>query len=120
MRRDTLKKMLSLSVLLVILLTGVGYAGIDDGLIAYYPFNGNANDESGNGNDGIANGVVLTEDRFGNPNNAYDFDGVSSVVDLGNQFGFQPNDAFSVCAWVNASTSDRDMGIVSVHPETAL
>ncbi len=39
-----------------------------DGLITYYPFNGNANDASGNGNDGVVHGATLTEDRFGNPN----------------------------------------------------
>ena len=27
-------------------------------LIAYYPFNGNANDETGNGNDGTENGNI--------------------------------------------------------------
>lgn len=30
-------------------------AGLSDGLVAYYPFNGNANDESGNGNNGTVN-----------------------------------------------------------------
>ena len=44
-----------------------------NGLVGYWPFNGNANDESGNGNDGIVNGPVLTDDRFGNPNSAYEF-----------------------------------------------
>jgi len=43
------------------------------GLIAYYPFNGNANDESGNGYNGMVNGATLTTDRFGNPNKAYYF-----------------------------------------------
>ncbi len=37
------------------------------------PFNGNANDESGNGNNGTNNGASLTEDRFGNANSAYYF-----------------------------------------------
>ena len=32
---------------------------LNNGLVAYYPFNGNANDESGNGNDGIVNGASL-------------------------------------------------------------
>jgi hypothetical protein len=41
-----------------------------DSLVAYYPFNGNANDESGNGNNGTMNGATLTTDRFGNPNKA--------------------------------------------------
>ena len=43
--------------------------------VASYPFNGNANDVSGNGNNGILAGEsknpVLTADRFGNPNSAY-------------------------------------------------
>jgi hypothetical protein len=46
-----------------------------EGLIAYYPFNGNANDESGNGNNGTINGATLTSDRFSSPNKAYDFVG---------------------------------------------
>jgi hypothetical protein len=50
-------------------------ADLDEGLVAYYPFNGNANDESDNGNDGIVNGATLTQDRFGNSVSAYSFDG---------------------------------------------
>ena len=48
-------------------------ADITTGLVAYYPFNGNANDESGNGNNGTVNGATLTTDRFGNANSAYSF-----------------------------------------------
>jgi hypothetical protein len=44
-----------------------------DGLVGYWPFNGNANDESGNGNHGTVNGAKLTTDRFGNANKAYSF-----------------------------------------------
>ena len=43
------------------------------GLVAYYPFNGDANDESGNGLNGVVNGAILTTDRFGNSNSAYSF-----------------------------------------------
>ena len=46
-----------------------------NGLVGYWPFNGNANDESGNGNNGTVNGATLTADRFGNANKAYNFDG---------------------------------------------
>jgi hypothetical protein len=46
-----------------------------DGLAGWWPFNGNANDESGNGNDGVVNGATLAEDRFGNAGSAYSFDG---------------------------------------------
>ena len=46
-----------------------------NGLIGWWPFNGNANDESGNGNNGTVNGAFLTTDRFGQPGKAYSFDG---------------------------------------------
>ncbi len=49
------------------------------GLVGYWPFNGNANDMSGNGNHGIleceSNNPQLTTDRFGNANSAYEFGG---------------------------------------------
>ena len=48
---------------------------LESGLVAYYPFNGNANDESGNGNDGEVNGATLAEDRNGDSGKAYSFDG---------------------------------------------
>jgi hypothetical protein len=53
------------------------------GLVAYYPFNGNANDESGNGNDGTVNEAVLTEDRFGQANSSYYFDGINDFINIG-------------------------------------
>jgi hypothetical protein len=43
------------------------------GLVGWWPFNGNANDESGNGNNGTVNGATLTIDRSGNANSAYSF-----------------------------------------------
>jgi hypothetical protein len=51
-----------------------------NGLVAWYPFTGNANDESGNGNNGTVNGATLTTDRFGNANKAYSFDGVDDYI----------------------------------------
>ena len=50
------------------------------GLVAYYPFSGNANDASGNGNDGTPQGAVPTADRFGNSNSAYAFDGANDYI----------------------------------------
>jgi len=50
-----------------------------NGLVGWWPFNGNANDESGNGHNGIINGgITLTSDRFGNTNKAYYFNGNTS------------------------------------------
>jgi hypothetical protein len=50
--------------------------------VAYYPFDGNANDESGNGRNGTVNGATLIPDRFGRPNSAYAFDGISNSITL--------------------------------------
>jgi uncharacterized protein (TIGR02145 family) len=62
-----------------------GKLKISTGLIAFYPFNGNANDESGNGNNGTVNGAALTNDRFGNENKAYMFDGTSNFISVNSQ-----------------------------------
>jgi hypothetical protein len=51
-----------------------------EGLVAWYPFNGNANDASGNGHHGIVSNANLVADRFGNPNSAYDFNGKNPFI----------------------------------------
>lgn len=51
------------------------------GLLAYYPFNGNADDTSGKGNNGTAVDVTAIADRFGNSNAAYSFNGKSSNIE---------------------------------------
>ena len=51
-----------------------------NGLVGWWPFNGNANDESGNGNNGTVNGAILTNDRFGVVNKAYSFDGIDEYI----------------------------------------
>jgi hypothetical protein len=53
-----------------------------NGLVGWWPFNGNANDESGNGNDGTVNGATSTIDRFNNLNNAYQFNGINNYINI--------------------------------------
>jgi hypothetical protein len=48
---------------------------VTNGLIAYYPFDGNANDASGNGLNGTVFNATLAPDRFGNGASAYSFTG---------------------------------------------
>jgi hypothetical protein len=73
-----------------------------NGLVGWWPFNGNANDESGNGNDGVVNGATLTEDRFGNAASAYSFDGIDNNIVLGNieYVNTGAPGEFSVSMWV--------------------
>jgi hypothetical protein len=54
-----------------------------NGLVGWYPFNGNANDESNKGTNGTLNAVTSVADRFGFANKAYYFNGTSSIIDLG-------------------------------------
>src|SRR5450432_4011795 len=73
---------------------------LNNGLIAYYPFNGNANDATGNGNNGIPmNGVQLTTDRFGNPNSAYLFDGIDDYILINDNGKLSPK-SVTVAAYV--------------------
>jgi hypothetical protein len=51
------------------------------GLLAYYPFNGNFNDESGNGNHAVSkNGAFLTSDFIGRTNRSAGFDGINDYL----------------------------------------
>ena len=50
--------------------------------IASYPFDGSAQDISGNEYHGVVHGAILTEDRFGNPNSAYFFDGFDDYIGI--------------------------------------
>jgi hypothetical protein len=57
-------------------------ASLRNGLVAFYPFCGNANDVSGNNNNGVVSGASLTADRFGNPNRAYTFNGSTDKISV--------------------------------------
>ena len=72
---------------------------ITNGLVAAYPFNGNADDWSGNGNNGVVNGATLTADRFGNPNSAYSFDGVDDYIVSSTTF--LPQASGTIALWYN-------------------
>ncbi len=73
---------------------------LTNGLVAYYPLQGNANDYSGNGTNGtIYGGVTLTTDRFGNANSAYSFNGTNGYIDIGQPVGSSPSQ-FSESVWV--------------------
>ena len=66
--------------------------------VAYYPFNGNADDESGNGFDGIVHGATLCPDRFGNPESAYSFPGDNDHIEVPNYPSVTT--AVTLAAWV--------------------
>lgn len=82
---------------------------ITNGLVAYYPFAGNANDESGNGMNGSVTSAVLTADRFGRANSAYQFSGTSYIlVAYDSRLNFAGDFTVSCWVWVDA---DVDPGV---------
>ncbi|MFN5371159.1 MAG: hypothetical protein ACK5B6_06810 [Bacteroidia bacterium] len=76
-----------------------------DGLVGWWPFNGNANDESGNGNDGIASNVIYGTDRFGNSNSTVQIEGQANrIVTVSNPTNLNSNiKTFS--AWIKFPTA---------------
>ena len=75
-----------------------------NGLVGWWPFNGNAIDESSNTNDGTVNGSTLTADRFGNVSSAYNFDGINSYINCGNNPNLQLNN-FTFSLWTNLDST---------------
>ena len=70
-------------------------------LIAYYPFNGNANDESGNQNNGTVSQAQLVPDRNGTPNSAYSFDGINDYIEVTNSPALNFQKSITVDFWIN-------------------
>jgi len=71
-----------------------------DGLVAWYPFNGNAQDESGNGHHGKVIGATLCKDRKGNVDRAYRFAMTEERINLGNSPKLNPKNQMTISAWI--------------------
>jgi hypothetical protein len=78
-----------------------------NGLVGWWPFNGNANDESGNGNNGTVNGATLTTDRFGVANKAYNFDG-NDWIELNLLPAINNSNEMAVSVWVKSSGTNSN------------
>jgi hypothetical protein len=73
-----------------------------NGLVGWWPFNGNANDESGNGNNGTVNGAVLSQDRFGIANQSYNFNGPNNNITVPNSNSLNiVSNQITISFWVN-------------------
>lgn len=81
-------------------MSSYGWADLQSGLVAYYPFNGNADDASGNGNDATVTEAVPAPDRFGKADQAYLFDGVDDKILAPHDATLDPTGQISVAAWV--------------------
>src|SRR2546423_13412202 len=98
-----LPAILSLSVTL--LSRAQAQSFLTNGLIAYYPFNGNANDESGNGRNGIVVGATLVPDRFNNSGSAFRFVSEGDSIVVPNSLHPQGEVSVTYSCWVRESQS---------------
>lgn len=73
---------------------------LTDGLRAYYPFNGNDKDASGNNNNPIFNNASLTADRFGKPNSAFHFNGIDNYIRIANSPSLNFKNQITLLVWV--------------------
>ncbi|HHK42983.1 MAG TPA: LamG domain-containing protein [Planctomycetaceae bacterium] len=84
----------------------------DASLIARYRFDGNANDSGPNGLHGTVSGAQLVDDRFGNPNSAYLFDGKNDYIELPGSSLFvphiSPGGVLRISAWVKVLAVNTD------------
>ena len=97
-----MKRRIVLAIALLAFLTtstNVFAAVTTDGLVAYYPFNGNADDQSGNGYDGTVYGATLISDRSGAANSAYMFNGIDNYISVDYTPAFQLP-VITISAWI--------------------
>lgn len=69
-----------------------------DSLVAFYPFNGDAMDESGNFHHGLVDGAILASDRFDRENSSYLFNG-SNIITVPSSENFEMEEDFSISFW---------------------
>jgi len=76
-----------------------------NGIVGWWPFNGNANDESGNGNNGTVNGATSSSDRNGLANSSYLFDGINDWINMpsGSNSSINVTSNFSLTFWFKTS-----------------
>jgi concanavalin A-like lectin/glucanase superfamily protein len=82
-------------------------------LLAYFPFSGNASDESGYGHDGVVSGATLAADRSGNADSAYAFSNDANIQAT-MPVGFLPvnDEARTLVAWLMPSQNNSLLDVV--------
>ncbi|MFH7016362.1 LamG-like jellyroll fold domain-containing protein [Flavobacterium sp. FlaQc-47] len=74
-----------------------------NGLLVYYPFDGNVADQSGNGVNGNPQNLTLTTDRSGNSNAAYSFNGINSAMSINLSNQPQVTNTRTIAGWFKAT-----------------
>jgi len=91
------------------------------GAVASYPFNGNANDTSGNGFNGTIHNATLATDRNGNANACYFFTGYNSgnpdYIELPNYSNFETSGEISISLWCKMDNVGQSPFLFTLTPD---
>ncbi len=98
------KLMIFLTIAACVFFSSTAIADLNDGLMAYYPFNGDASDKSGNENHGTAYGVAYISGVAGQ---AVIFDGIDDYIEVKSDKSLNPEDQLSIAFWVRADSSPK-------------
>ncbi|HEX3856568.1 MAG TPA: LamG-like jellyroll fold domain-containing protein, partial [Verrucomicrobiae bacterium] len=101
---------IAMALLIISLAVATAQTFITNGLVAYYPFNGNANDASGNGNNPNNIQATLCADRFGIANSAYTFNGINNFIGFAS-VPMNQVDNWTMTAWVKPASTNQDQTI---------
>jgi hypothetical protein len=105
-----MKKITLLMTMLLFAVAGFAQVNLTNGLLAYYPYSGNANDASGNGANGTVNSATLTTDRFNASNSAYSFNSNTIIAN----FNHNLDNDIAIVYWFKTS-SNSAMGMMNFY-----
>lgn len=108
-----MKKLLSILVLfLVMSFSTYSQVNLQQGLVASYRLDGNANDDSGNNLNGTITGATSIADRFGVASHAYNFATSTSHISVPSNSLFNTGDELSVSVWVKLTNSTNNQKVI--------
>lgn len=113
-------KTINLSLFLILLCLTVSAQNIDlqSGLIGYWPFNGNANDESGLNFNGTVYNAELSTDKYGYKNSCYLFKGINEYIKIQTKLDQLKNYTLSI--WIHPFTANNQKILKSNYWELAI
>ena len=105
-----------LFIIFILISIQISYA-TDSCLVACYPFSGNADNALGTGFNGVVTGAILSSDRFGNPNQAYQFDGIDDHILLGILNSINNSDEYTYSFWCSAKFASTTNMPIRTQPD---
>ncbi len=114
-----MKNLLTPYVLLLVILLASNVIAQDSSLIAYWTFDDStAYDSSGYQNHGTLHGVISAENRFGESNRGFYFDGIDDYISIDSYYNMSPSTAVSVAAWIKTADTLENRVVIYDRLET--